>query len=109
MANETSPMQGALFGNVIVNNPGTKKGQNYYTECKGVILGCGYRWQRVACAAVLQRQHNEGLKFENNLALTAQHNQQPAKLASYMYQCSIYIYIYILTFLHLRCCRLFDF
>ena len=39
MANETSPMQGVLFDNVIVNNPGTKKGENYYKECKGVMGG----------------------------------------------------------------------
>merc|ERR1711924_273885 len=39
MANATSPMQGVLFDNVVVNNPGTKKGVDYYMTCEGVSGG----------------------------------------------------------------------
>ena len=39
MANTTNPMQSVHFDNVVVNNPGTKKGKNYWAVCKGVTGG----------------------------------------------------------------------
>ena len=39
MANASNPMQGIVFHNVVVNDPGTKKGQNFYRACEGVSGG----------------------------------------------------------------------
>ena len=39
MANASVPMDGVRFIDVVVNNPGTKKGKNFYTHCEGVSRG----------------------------------------------------------------------
>jgi hypothetical protein len=39
MANVSVPMDGVRFIDVVVNNPGTKKGKNFYTHCEGVARG----------------------------------------------------------------------
>ena len=39
MANASNPMQGVLFDSVVVTNPGTKAGENFYRECIGVSGG----------------------------------------------------------------------
>jgi hypothetical protein len=39
MANSTHPMEGVTFDNVVVNNPGTKAGHNFWKYCEGVQGG----------------------------------------------------------------------